>query len=175
MDFRICHRAIPMGIGGRLITPKELLLVNKARKHGIVNPLIAYQEAKRAGLSFPVACAVLMQESGGGHNIFGHDPTIYAGAGTVTKAKYLAYKKQRGTTHMQGVGPMQLTWYSYQDRADRYGGCWNVRYNMRVAFELLANYIKKHGEWEALKLYNGSASYADQVSSRVKEWKGYLK
>lgn len=157
-----------------MLKPRELALVNKARKHGIVNPLIAYQEAKRAGLSFPVACAVLMQESGGGHNVFGHDPTIYAGAGKVTKAKYLAYKNQRGHTHMQGVGPMQLTWWSYQDRADSLGGCWNVRYNMRVGFELLASYIKKSGEWEAFKLYNGTAAYANQVASRVKEWRKYL-
>ena len=38
---------------------------------------------------------MLIKESGGGKNVFGHDPTIFVGAGTVTKAKYLEYKKRR--------------------------------------------------------------------------------
>ena len=51
---------------------------------------------------------MLQKESGGGSNVFGHDPTIFVGAGTVTRAKYLEYKRQRvasGNTLMQGVGP----------------------------------------------------------------------
>jgi soluble lytic murein transglycosylase-like protein len=149
----------------------------RARRHGIVNPLIAYQEARRAGLEFAVLCAVLEQETAGGHNVFGHDPTIFSGAGTVTEAKYKAYKKQRGPTGrggMQGVGPMQLTWYSYQDKADAYGGSWKPRYNIRVGAEILRNYIRRQGLWHALQTYNGSAAYANEVSRKVNKWRKIL-
>src|SRR4051812_46366339 len=116
---------------------KAATKVLRARRAGIINPLIAYQEAQRAGLEYAVLCAVLEQESGGGHNVFGHDrvrnPVV---GGRVTKKRYLLYRKyQRQGEGMQGVGPMQLTYYTYQDLADRYGGCWKVRYNIRVGAE----------------------------------------
>src|SRR5919206_5294985 len=93
-------------------------LIERLRAGGIVHPRITVAEAQRAGLRLPIACAMLEKESSGGHNVFGHDPTIFVGAGQVTREKYRAYKKQRGPEGkggMQGVGPMQLTWYSIQD------------------------------------------------------------
>ena len=77
-----------------------------------------------------------MQETSGGANIFGHDTTIFAGAGEVTKSKYLAYKKQRGPKGeggMQGVGPLQLTFFTLQDEADDRGGCWKPSCERRSA------------------------------------------
>lgn len=146
----------------------------RLRVHGIKLPIVAYQEAKRAGLELAVLCAVLEQESGGGRNVFGHDPTIFAGAGAVTRAKYLAYKKLRGPRGkggMQGVGPMQLTWYSYQDEADKLGGCWVPRHNVRVGAKLLARTIRARGLYRALASYNGSTRYADAVMKRVAKWR----
>lgn len=148
-----------------------------ARRHGIVNPLIAWQESRRQGIGFPLACAILEQESGGGWNIFGHDPTIYAGAGRVTRHKYLAYKTERiisGDRLMQGVGPLQLTWWSTQDEADREGGCWRPRINMRIGFRTLAGNIRRYGHWQGIRAYNGSGPnavrYAWQVTRREQEW-----
>lgn len=74
------------------------------------NSLRIIREARRAGIAISLGFALIEHESGG-KNIFGHDPTIYVGAGDVTKAKYLAYKRQRGSSGrggMQGVGPCQL-------------------------------------------------------------------
>ncbi len=45
---------------------------------------------------------------------------------------------------MQGVGPTQLTWWEFQDRADRLGGCWSTRHNIRVGVEILGGYYRAH-------------------------------
>jgi hypothetical protein len=129
--------------------------------------------------------ALLGQESNGGHNVWGHDDTIFIGGydaknhkhwgSEVTKAAYIEYKRQRGHSLMQGVGPMQLTWWGYQDEADRLGGCWIPRYNIKVGFRVLANLIKLHGERKGLAVYNGGLAnpnyhYADQVLLRKRNW-----
>jgi hypothetical protein len=170
-----------MKFAGTWVDPATYKQLVAAKRNGIVNPLVARQEARRVGLDFALACAVLEQESAGGHNIFGHDPTIWAGGGEVTESKYLAYKHQRqasGNRLMQGVGPMQLTWWSTQDRADAYGGCWNVRFNMRVGFETLASNVHRYGLWSGVRAYNGSGpaadNYANTVMARYKKWQGIL-
>jgi hypothetical protein len=155
-------------------------LVAKLRANGILIPRIAAGEAHAAHLEVAVLAAVLEQETGGGRNVFGHDPTIFRGAGAVTKAKYLAYKTQRdkggkGKGGMQGVGPMQLTYYSYQDEADLLGGCWIPRCNVRVGARSLADAIRRNGLYAALKAYNGSDAYARQVMARVDRWRKLLK
>ena len=63
-------------------------LIERLREHGVLRPQAVAEEAKRAGLPLPLACALLEKDSGGGRNVFGHDPTIFAGAGEVTRAKY---------------------------------------------------------------------------------------
>lgn len=160
--------------------------ITRARRYGIVNPIRAYQEARRAKIPFAVLCAVLEQETGGGRNVYGHDRDsngniIWHGkTGTVpvTRKNYAQYKKWRlahGNKLMQGVGPCQLTWYSYQDRADQYGGCWNVRYNIRVGCEMLRDSFKQEGNWHgAFKRYNGSEAYADEVTKRLNKWRNLL-
>ena len=103
-------------------------LVQRLRAGGILFPETTIAEARRSGLKLALACALLEKESSGGQNVFGHDPnTIFAGAGDVTKEKYLDYRRRRiaaGNRTMQGVGPCQLTWWELQDEADREGGCW---------------------------------------------------
>jgi hypothetical protein len=151
-------------------------MILRARRAGIVNPIIAYNEARRAGLSYAVLCAVLEQESGGGHNVFGHDAVQNpVKGGKVTKERYLSYKRYRKQgLGMQGVGPMQLTYYGYQDLADQLGGCWKVQPNIRVGANKLAKDIHKYGLYGALKAYNGSDAYARQVMSRVRKWQRIL-
>lgn len=138
-------------------------VVERLRAGGILNPQMVVAEAKRAGLRLDYACAMLQKESGGGSNVFGHDPTIFVGAGTVTKAKYMDYKRRRvasGNRLMQGVGPTQLTYYTLQDRADAQGGCWKPRINMRVGFKHLADHISRYGEADGARRYNGSGPAA---------------
>jgi hypothetical protein len=155
------------------LNPTDQALTVRLRRAGIVYPLITLQEARAAELDLPVLCAVLEQETGGGQNIFGHDPTIFTGAGQVTKEKYLDYKRQRGPSGhggMQGVGPMQLTWYAFQDMADTFGGCWQPRFNIRVGAQHLAQEIGHGGLHVALRNYNGSDAYAVQVQNRLAKW-----
>ena len=156
-------------------------MVDRLKAGGILNPRMVIAEAKRAGLRLDYACAMLQKESGGGSNVFGHDPTIFAGAGPVTKAKYLDYKRRRvasGNKQMQGVGPTQLTYWTLQDRADAQGGCWNPRINMRVGFKHLADNIRAHGEADGARRYNGTGAAAEAYSkdllAKAARWREVL-
>lgn len=162
-------------------TPRDLLLAAKAKRHGANYSLRIIWEARRAGISISLGFALIEQETGFS-NVFGHDPTIYNGAGKVTKAKYLDYRIRRGPKGrggMQGVGPAQLTYYFFQDQADRLGGCWVPANNIRVGFGLLADLIKTNGYAEGIARYNGSGPAADRysrkVQARAKVWHERLK
>jgi hypothetical protein len=157
-------------------------LLSGLRRHGIRIPRICLAEARKVGLEPAVGAAVLMRESSGGQNVFGHDRTIFIGAGKVTKAKYLAYRKARDVPHhgsrCQGVGPVQLTYVGYQDQADALGGSWNPSYNVHVGFAALARNIRNSGLWKGLHDYNGSGpaavAYANDVSHSVALWRTML-
>lgn len=171
-----------------MLTPKELAQCTKARKAGIVNPIIAMQEAKLAALPYALLLSVLDQETGGGHNEWGHDPTIFVGGydakhnrhypeQPVTEEAYKAYLVQRrsdGSGGMQGVGSMQLTWYAFQDRADKLGGCWKPQCNIRVGATDLAANIRRYGMHAGIAAYNGTGPNADryavEVLTRWKVW-----
>ncbi len=164
-------------------------LIHRMRKYGIEVPRIAYEEAKRAGLELAVLCAVLEQETGGGRNVYGHDRGtdgrviwhgVKVGSVPVTRDNYVAYKRWRDAHgrppygRMQGVGPMQLTWYTWQNLADSYGGCWNPRSNVRVGAQIISRAVERSGLRRALWQYNGSESYADAVEERVARWRRLL-
>lgn len=156
----------------RLARQRDLM-----EKHGIKYPTWTQRAAREAGLPLSIACALLEQESGGGHNVFGHDPVRgdQIRGGKVTREKYRKYKRLRKAGYgMQGVGPMQLTWYEFQDRADRIGGCWKPYPNMKVGFSIAADLIKRKGRVRGLAAYNGSGfaawRYSRQVRRRAKVW-----
>jgi hypothetical protein len=144
-------------------------VVEEARKAGCDMATTALRATRDANIPYYVGCAFLQQETGGGQNVFGHDPTVFAGAGTVTRAKYLAYKEVRERTgQMQGVGPMQLTWYTYQDRADRLGGAWKPYPNMLVGFRHLAELHRATGSWTAAAHeYNGGGAAAEAYAAEM--------
>ncbi len=163
------------------LTPASLTLVRRARAGGIVSPIRALLAARKAGLGFPVACSLLMQESSGGHNVFGSDDgQPFEGAGEVTRAKYRAYLLRRNAGEgAQGVGPTQLTWPGYQDMADKLGGCWKPSINMRVGFGIVRGYLDAGEDLRtALRRYNGTGpraeAYADEMMVRVEQWRGML-
>ena len=107
------------------------------------------REARRAGLPVALACAVLEKETGF-RNVFGHDAVRNpvksppGGLLAVTEDNYRQYlaHRNRGLGN-QGVGPMQLTSPSLQDRADQLGGCWQPGPNIRVGLEFLAGNIRR--------------------------------
>lgn len=159
------------------MSARDQTLAEVAKRHGANYSLRIIMEARRAGLPVSLAFALIEQESRF-QNVFGHDAGMpFAGAGAVTKAKYLAYKRQRGPSGkggMQGVGPAQLTYYAFQDRADKLGGAWVARHNIRVAFEDLAAQIKAHGKHAGIRAYNGTGPdaehYANTVQTREARW-----
>lgn len=154
----------------------KVMQMYTASRNGIKQPYLVMQVADAVGLPFYAACAMLEKESGGGANVFGHDPTIFAGAGRVTKKKYLEYKAERKRTgKMQGVGPCQLTWYGFQDDADALGGCWVKKNNMLVGFRLLKDYYTETKNWIRVGTkYNGATKYGLDYALRVAKWKSLL-
>lgn len=146
---------------------RDHVLADRANVHGAHYSLRIVLEARRAGIPISLGFALVQQESGFS-NVFGHDPTIFVGAGQVTRAKYAEYRTQRGHEHMQGVGPCQLTWWAYQDQADALGGCWESAHNIRVGFGLLAGLIRQHGLVDGVARYNGEGAAAVEYSRHVR-------
>ena len=164
-------------------------VIERLRAGGIVMPKACVAEAARAGLRLELAAALLEKESAGGHNVFGHDRDrsgkyiFPARDGTVkvTKELYLEYKRRRvasGNKAMQGVGPCQLTWFSFQDDADKLGGCWKPQVNMRVGFQRLASLVRTHGDSVGARMYNGSGdaavAYSADLLKKAAAWKARL-
>jgi hypothetical protein len=164
-------------------------LIQRLSAGGIKEPETAIAEARNAGLDLAYACALLEKESGGGANVFGHDRDrngryIFPardGAVPVTEERYRQYKRRRGARGeggMQGVGPTQLTWWEFQDEADREGGCWKPAVNMRVGFRRLASLMRQHGEADGARRYNGSGpaaeAYSADLRAKARAWKARL-
>lgn len=149
-----------------------------ARRHGQKYPFLTAYEANKAGLTPALGYALAEQETGTSRNVYGHDPVRNPApkGGHVTKRNYLGtyLPARRRGLGMQGVGPLQLTWYATQDVADRLGGCYRRRYNLRVGFRTLAALIRQYGYADGIRRYNGSGPAADaysrSVRSRAAKW-----
>lgn len=149
----------------------------RARRKGGVPARRAYPIARWAWhykVPLSVAYAVIERESNF-QNVFGHDPVRSIRGGKVTKERYLYYKRRRKRgMGMQGVGPGQLTWYGYQDLADKLGGCWKYNINIRVSMKILGDNIKRHGLAKGVERYNGAGPqairYSAEVRSRSRYW-----
>jgi hypothetical protein len=141
--------------------------------------------AAAAGLDLAAAAVVLLKESGGGRNVWGHDnvvvaPGTYVKGAEVTQQAYLAYRAAvlAGRAGRQGVGPLQLTWSGYQSQADEIGGCWDWRCNVTVGFQALAAHIRNAGLRGGFRDYNGSGpaaeAYADDAMAQYLVWRTRL-
>src|SRR5258708_1937131 len=132
--------------------------------NGIQRAAEVVELAAVAGLELAAAATMLEKESTGGHNIFGHDNVetggFYVKGAEVTEEAYLRYKAHRAQFGAQGVGPTQLTFPAFQDRADARGGCFMWRVNIAVGFDILAGYIKAPGVHNGFLPYNGTEDYA---------------
>lgn len=134
------------------------------------NGLRIVWEAHRAEITVSLGCAFLTQESNG-QNVFGHDDVANpVKGGNVTKARYSSYKAYRLRGYgNQGVGPGQLTSPGFQDAADKLGGCWKPKHNIRVAFGYIAALLKAHPgrEHAAVAAYNGTGPAAEAYATHV--------
>jgi hypothetical protein len=164
-------------------------LVSKLRGFGVKFPRMTIEEAGRAKLQLHYALAFLEKESSGrdedgspkmGLNLFGSDPVRNpVRGGFVTRTRYEEYRRnRRAGLGMQGVGPCQLTWWEFQDMADRAGGCWRPRHNMRVGFAIAARLIRDHGERGGARRWNGTGKdaedYADDWLNKQRRWRERL-
>lgn len=153
--------------------------------HGLKFPRTTVEEARRVGLPLSYALAILQKESSGsdtdgtakfGLNLFGHDPVRNpVRGGNVTRTRYQEYlRHRRAGAGMQGVGPCQLTWWELQDAADRAGGCWHPRYNMRIGFAQAKDLIRRYGKQDGVRRYNGSGpaaeAYARDWQAKQQHW-----
>jgi hypothetical protein len=129
-----------------IATPRDLLLARRAKRAGAAYALRIIWEARAAGLPISLGFAIVEEESSdrvtrAGRNVYGHDDVRNRApkGGLVTKANYLAvYKPDRLAGHgAQGVGLTQLTSPGLQTQADRLGGCWVPKNQLRVGFRFL--------------------------------------
>jgi hypothetical protein len=155
------------------LTATEVLTTNGIQRAAEVVELAAV-----AGLELAAAATLLEKESSGGFNIFGHDDVktggFYVKGGEVTEEAYQRYKAHRTQLGAQGVGPTQLTWPGFQDRADALGGCYQWNVNASVGFGILAGYIRAQGVYDAFRAYNGADKYAEDAVSRLAVWRSRL-
>ena len=86
-------------------TPADAAVIAQLRALGILMPAECLAAARAAKLPLHLAASLLVQESGGGRNVYGHDPTIFAGGpghglqdagGKVTRQAHRAGKARRG-------------------------------------------------------------------------------
>jgi len=150
--------------------------------HGTVRPDEVIELAAVAGLELAAAATLLEKESGGGQNIYGHDPVetggFYQTGGAVTAQNYAQYKAHRKQFGAQGVGPTQLTLPAFQDRADGHGGCFDWRTNALTGFQILSGQISAAGVHDGFRRYNGSGPaaerYADDAVAKLQVWRQRL-
>lgn len=154
---------------------RDTCLARELDRLGIEHPHWTITLSRRHGLDLSLCASILIQETGGGANVFGHDPYLrptrllnWLKGRKVTATRYRYYRRMRRKGHgMQGVGPLQLTWYEFQDEADRAGGAWKPFVNMDVGFGHLAVAINDHGLSEGVARYNGTGSAANDYARRV--------
>ncbi len=125
-------------------------------------PVLMVMASRITGLPLHYAAACLEKETGG-RNVYGHDPTFPRLQGKRVTWRnytrvYLPARKASGNRVMQGVGPLQLTWWATQDTADREGGCWVPWVNMIVGYRTLWASIRTHGPEMGAAIYNGGPS-----------------
>lgn len=138
--------------------------------HGIQRPAEVVELARAAGLELAAAVTMLEKESGGGLNLWGHDPVdtggFYVKGHEVSEEAYKKYRAHRAHLGCQGVGPTQLTLAAFQDQADNAGGCYDWRVNCKVGFGILAQNIRAEGTVrEGFRAYNGTGQQAEDYAS----------
>jgi hypothetical protein len=159
--------------------PRDVVLARRARRQGARYVLTILGEARRARIEPALALALVQRESDF-RNVFGSDPVEppQLRREPVTRASYKRYRELRDTHGNQGVGLTQLTWPSFQDDADRLGGCWRPRPQLWIGFSALGREIRKRGLHAGVAAYNGSdprtAPYADQVLALARGWEEIL-
>ncbi len=139
---------------------------------GIVYPDATIQAAAVANIDLAAACAMLMMETGGGNDEFGHDGGNAVQGGPVTEQRYRELRASIAAgAPSNGVGPCQLTSVFLLDAADRIGGAWIPEKNMIIGFRYLAALIREYGSVQlGFQHYNGAGPAAVTYGQRAIWW-----
>jgi hypothetical protein len=153
------------------------------QKHGVPRTMARAMVTVHVRTRIPLSViAALVEQESTFRNVWGCDPspngkTTGLCHRRVTRRRYRSYREARGATGrggMQGVGPAQLTWYEFQDAADKRGGCHRIVPNITVGAGLIWNYMQRYGRLTGLRMYNGNGPaaerYALQVNTRITKW-----
>jgi soluble lytic murein transglycosylase-like protein len=146
---------------------------------------VIIREAERAGIKLPLACALIEQESGG-RNIFGcdHGPANtwtppYCNVPVTWERVQLLLQHIDEGGGSSGVGLSQITYPPLIREAEALGGAHLPRYQLRVGFRVLRDYLDTYPLRKAIGAYNGGPSnpqydYADEVLAKRDEWRERL-
>jgi tellurite resistance protein len=169
--------------------PDDARLAAAIERHGgrYAKEIIA--ASRRTGAPVALLCAIAYHETNF-RNIYGRDrgrrPNPVRSpdppkALVVTRENYRRYLKARNSGFdANGVGVMQLTSHSYQDRADKLGGCWRPDVNILVGAEVILEKIRIQGGSlrQGIRAYNGEGEaaekYADNVLHTMRLWEQRL-
>lgn len=146
-----------------------------AKRFGLKNVWAASRAAKKVGLPFEAACALLQKESGG-RNVYGHDVggALSGFPGTVNRDNFAVFEWM--ISHgwsSNGVGPCQITWKGYFTDMQKRGLLpWKPYDNMVFGFGILRAHRDRFGSWTlAGGAYNGSSEYGADLNNKINEWK----
>lgn len=152
------------------LTREEIKLDLDLREHGILHPVYTVEVARKEDLELASFCAILMMETGGGRNEFGHDWDFEFAGQEVTEQRYRALRQAiREGRPSNGVGPCQLTSVNLLDDADAIGGAWNIVPNLEVGAHFIHQLQEEHGVLGGFIAYNGSGPAAEAYGNRAME------
>jgi len=178
--------------------------IKVAQGQGLSNVPQIWAAARKAGVPFPVACALFQKESGG-RNIYGHDKggalstngrsvtvqgKTYKPGSTipVTPANAGIFLLIIGTGALSnGMGPSQIT-YARDLPDGRTGGYfrqmleegllpWDAEDNMFFGLRILKGHYNANGHsWmKAGASYNGRDEYGRDLAAKIEDWTDRLR
>lgn len=140
------------------VTPARIAT---ATAHGIVGAATLADVCRKEDVPFFVACALVLKESGGGDNVYGHDAggalSGYPHEVDESNFKVFQWLVETKGFKSNGVGPTQITYYPNFAAMAKLGlkpwvGADNLSYGLRL---LRAQY-DAHKTWESAGAhYNG--------------------
>lgn len=112
-------------------------------------------------MRYALGYAMVLKESNY-TNVFGHDAGGWYKGERVTRRKYRRLRKhlkESGGQGANGVGPTQITYYTY---IVDHPGLWKVRANIYFGIDIFADYVHRLGERMGAGSYNGGEANPQQ-------------
>ncbi len=104
---------------------------------------------------WPETLATACEIEGGGKNILGCDQGAQDCHKPVTKGaidRLIAHYHETGVSN--GIGPMQITWFPFVQKAQNMGGAQFMRNSITVGAQYLNDLLNKYAYLDALETYN---------------------